>query len=305
MDSQIIKFPEHAMLLDPSFGIPTDVTFQIMECSANVNGVNLAEEVVVGEVKGHKLILGLFSQVFKNQFFGEAKDTKEIIPIRQTTREAFERMIDHIYSKPIDWSAMNIVELYDVVNLAEKYHMSPLMEVAKSKLETFPLTIENLMEVASTADEYQQFPSVTSAVLLSCAKFLKSSLQSREDLFRFAAEQVERGQEATAIKLHALAHGLAVDQPPQLCVNCHEVRNDCLDGQEVKSVDKVTPGCKLSPNKDCLYWANTDGRSFTVITVYPDEQKVKVHSIDIMAPNGVADYNFKWSNVQMFVFSCK
>ena len=44
----------------------------------------VSEEVMLGEVKGHKLILGLISPGFKKQFFGNAKDEEEIIPVRQT-----------------------------------------------------------------------------------------------------------------------------------------------------------------------------------------------------------------------------
>ena len=48
--------PHPISTCDPSFGIPHDVSFQIMD-NNNLN--------VMGEVKGHKLILGLYSPVFK------------------------------------------------------------------------------------------------------------------------------------------------------------------------------------------------------------------------------------------------
>ena len=73
--------PNHSCLLDPDFGIPTDVTFQIME----LEDIENENEVVVGDVNGHKLILGLYSSVFRRQFYGPAKEVEDIIPIRQTT----------------------------------------------------------------------------------------------------------------------------------------------------------------------------------------------------------------------------
>ena len=127
-------------------------------------------------------------------------------------------MIDFIYSKEVDWAALTVTELYDVVNLADKYDIPPLTKVVKSQLELYPLTMDNLMAVASTADEYQQFPDVTSAVLVSCAKFIHSSSQSQKDTFKFAAEQVSSGQDATAIKLLALANELS-ETLPLLCDN--------------------------------------------------------------------------------------
>ena len=49
---------------------------------------------------------------------------------------------------------MTVEELYDVVNLADKYHLDPLMEEVKIHLGNLTLRMEKLMEVAVTADEY-------------------------------------------------------------------------------------------------------------------------------------------------------
>ena len=107
-------------LLDPSFGIPTDVTFQIMGLEDLDNQSGQEKEVMLGEVHGHKIILGLFSPVFKRGFFGPAKESKDVIPVRQTTLEAFKLLVDYIYSKDINLKSLTLLELYDVVNLAEK-----------------------------------------------------------------------------------------------------------------------------------------------------------------------------------------
>jgi len=311
MASEYNKIPLHAKLRDPNFGIRYDVTFQIMDMgNKDLN--------VIGEIKGHKFLLGLYSPVFKKQFFGDAQDTEDTIPIKQTTRESSEKMIDFIYSKEIDWAALTVMELYDVVNLADKYDMPQLTEVAKIQLEKYPLTMENLMEVASTADEYQQFSNVTSTVLLSCAKFLNSSLQLRKDLLNFAAEQVSRGQEVTAIKLLALANELPESQVP--CDNCSEVVSDCLDGQEVKTFDKVKPGCNLGPNKNCHFWHTTENRYFTVVSV--DHRVVEVydshwyptslyHTSSGSHQNDDSMYGGKWKfdliheGTKMHIFRCK
>ena len=139
------KHPMHTSLLDSSFGIPTDVTFIIMGYK-NLQLDNYQEkEVKLGEVKGHKLILGLFSTVFKSEFFGPAKDTKDTIPVRETSLEAFKKMFDFIYSKETDWSTLTVLELYDIVNLAEKYDIPGLMEKLKHQMNNFALSMENVM----------------------------------------------------------------------------------------------------------------------------------------------------------------
>ena len=298
MANEYNKIPLLAKLQDPDFGIPFDITFQIMDDK---------ELNMMGEIKGHKLLLGLYSPVFKKQFYSDGKDSKDIIPIKQTTRESFEKMIDFIYSKEIDWATLTVMELYDVVNLAEMYDMPPLTEVVKSQLEMYPLTMENLMEVANTADEYQQFPDVTSAVLVSCARFLQSSLQLQKDIFKFAADQVSRGLGAIAIKLMVLANELTESQASLVCDNCSEVVDDCLDGQEVKTFEKVKSGCKLAPNKNCYDWASHSGRYFTVITAAGHKVKVNdSHS----PPAVVSEFDLTWVRANsfktnMFVFRCK
>ena len=73
-------------LIDPSFGIPTDVTFQIMSFSKNDEPEGEEQErTLLGKVKVHKLVLGLFSPVFKTEFFGTFQETKNVILVRETT----------------------------------------------------------------------------------------------------------------------------------------------------------------------------------------------------------------------------
>ena len=67
-------------LLEPDFGIAPDVTFQIQ----------LTEGGPPGEVKAHRLILGFLSPVFRNQFFGPAKDTENNISVQDTNKKAFD-----------------------------------------------------------------------------------------------------------------------------------------------------------------------------------------------------------------------
>ena len=82
----------------------SDVTFQITEVSRDEKEEEVKE--ILGEVKGHKVVLAAASDVFKNMFFGDLKEMKDVIPIEDTTVESFECMLDYIYDEDIDWSAM-------------------------------------------------------------------------------------------------------------------------------------------------------------------------------------------------------
>merc|ERR1719483_6734 len=82
-------------------------------------------------------------------------------------------MFDFIYSNETDWRALTVLELYDVVNLAEKYDIPGLMEKLKHHMNNLPLTMKNVMKVAYTAYQFNQFPDFSSSLLLQCAKFIR------------------------------------------------------------------------------------------------------------------------------------
>ena len=196
-------------LMDPTFGIHPDVTFQIMGMADHQEVGCQVEERLLGEVKGHQMLLGLFSPVFKKEFYGPAKETTDIIPVRQTSLESFERMFDYIYNKDIEWGDVSVLEMYNVVNLAEKYHIPGLLDVVKSQMENVHLTMEDVIEVADTAAQFNQFQTISSSRLQSCAKFfLKTNLKTEGDLLQFAISHSGSGQEATTLHLLALAKNM-------------------------------------------------------------------------------------------------
>ena len=117
-------------------------------------------------------------------------------------------MFDYIYQKDIDWSQITILELYDIVNLAEKYDITGLMEEVTKQMENLPMTLEDVMEIADTAAQFTQFPTVSSTLLLTCAKFLKTTLTTPSEQLEFATNQSGRGQGDTVLQILALIRGL-------------------------------------------------------------------------------------------------
>merc|ERR1719481_750481 len=110
---------------DDDVGIPFDVTFKIFE-NDNTTVGNYESDVEVKEVMAHKLILASYSPVFKRMFYGAMKETKDVIPVEQCTAKAFSLLIDHFYQVDINCKEMTIEELFDLVNLAEKYDVPKL-----------------------------------------------------------------------------------------------------------------------------------------------------------------------------------
>eukprot|EP00092_Neocalanus_flemingeri_P038754 GFUD01042196.1.p1 GENE.GFUD01042196.1~~GFUD01042196.1.p1 ORF type:complete len:313 (+),score=83.48 GFUD01042196.1:54-941(+) len=249
------KLARLSLLQDPAYGVPSDVTFQIIR----VTNEGMAEiREVLGDVTGHKLVFAAASPVFRDEFFGGLKETADVIPVKETTYEAFEKMMFFIYSKDIDWSGVTVPEMYDVVNLAEKYIMPELMDEMTKQMENGPLkNNEDLLNIAHTATQFNHlFPDVSSALLLSCAKFLQKTIPPASAQLQFAIDQSGTGKEVTVLQLLSLAKDLP---PVQECSNCGGM--ECLDGQVLVGIDQFTVGMKLRVNKSCGMWG-VDGGSY-------------------------------------------
>ena len=131
--------------LSPASEIPTDVTFEIIQIPRyRYSSLDSTEsKVVIGEVRAHKYFLATISEVFKDQFFGEDSildirglepdiDTVEIIG---PSYNAFKVMIDYIYGKyPTLKGAEEICEIFEIINLAERFKITGLEEEYRTAL---------------------------------------------------------------------------------------------------------------------------------------------------------------------------
>eukprot|EP00092_Neocalanus_flemingeri_P017119 GFUD01018514.1.p1 GENE.GFUD01018514.1~~GFUD01018514.1.p1 ORF type:complete len:286 (+),score=62.63 GFUD01018514.1:65-922(+) len=216
--------------LDPSFGIPTDVTFQILTSGK--------------EVKAHKYVLALASPVFKKQFFGDAKETEDVIPVKETTEESFKTMIDFTYGKEIDWKEMTIEDLFNVSNMAKKYLNDTLMKEVQKVFEEVHITEENAVTVAATAEEFVQFEDISKTLVLHCAKFLKSLLKTQDQFAKFAAKHANTEMSQTAFRL--ISKFLEVSPVEDKCGTCG--KDYCRRGKDILSRDQLEVGEKVLIN---------------------------------------------------------
>ena len=298
------KFLKETATESPFDGIPTDVKFQIKGCGENwEENLGHKEEALEGEVPAHKVILGAFSPVFKKGFFGPAKECNDIVQVKETTLESFKVMIDYIYNREIGWDIMTVSELYDVVNLAEKYDIEGLMEEVQDKIENAPLSMDCLMDVASSATQFGQFPPVSGPLLLRCAKFLKENLSTTGKILKFAANQSESGREVTIVKLLSL-------MDIQDCSNCKQ--EECQNGKVLASSAKLI-GSKIVVNKSCTYWGTSEcsypsyiHSTFTVVGVNfnPGSKVVTVLNDQGKTLNFQIQYYNSLKSVPMFVYKC-
>ena len=265
------NLPSNILNEEPSEGIPTDVTFQIM---GHTDADHEGADVLLGEVTGHKLLLAMFSPVFKRGFFGPAKEGKDVIPVRETTLEAFKLLVDYIYNRDIDWE-LSVAELYDVVNLAEKYQIPGLMEEVKKKIETcltIDLSLETVLDIADLATQFSHFPSVSDPILAKCSKYLKSAVGAPWKILNYTGKLSGSGQEETIVKLLSL-----------MCLKCPSCKQvKCQNGKLLDTQDKFIPGCKIIINRENSYWGANSGdlsnHLLTVVSLAKNNQ-VKVTNI--------------------------
>ena len=215
----------------------------------------------VKEVRAHKLVLASSSPVFKRMFYGAMKETKDVIPVEQSTADAFSLLLDYFYQKDINCKEMTIVELFDLVNLAERYDVPDLMDELKGQMELVPITMKNIMEVVTIASKFSHFEAASSTLLLNCAKVFKEEVTNDRDQIKFMVAQNEKGFGTAALKLLSLVESL----PPLECNNCHE--KDCLIGRVVP-VHKFEEGLKVQVNKASNFGGGRlYNKHFTVINI--------------------------------------
>jgi len=248
--------------------LPYDITFEI-----------IGNERCKGrKIKAHKSILAVISPVFKRMFYGALKETRNVIPIEQTTADAFEKLIDFFYHVDIDYKSMGVLELFDMVNLAEQYDVPKLMRELIVGLTMVPLTMQNFMEVANIASKFSQFEDASSALLLHCAKYFHEKVIKREpdEQMKFMAAQHREGRGDVALELLTLAESMT----PVVCDNCHE--KECLVGMEVPP-EKLFSGQHVKANHQSNYWNKDLGYQnlrFSVIKFDRGSYKVTLKAKD-------------------------
>ena len=186
----------------------------------------------------------------------------------------------YLYQVDIECKDLALWELYDIVNLAEKYNMPELMEELKTQI------VQNLVDVVDMATKHSHFEEVSSALLLSCAKYFKKTVGVETDKqMQFVLEKYAEDKERLALKLVSMVSGL----PRTECMNCGE--ESCETGQPVLH-QKMRIGLLVKANNTdqivaTQYWGgvNWSMKKFTVIEVQAPS-RVKLSFKDGSFPPG-------------------
>jgi len=216
-------------LLSP---IPGDIKFKVVD----------KEDELETTLDGHKIILALHSEHFKNAFFGTGVMFKEqeegTMVIKDTTKEAFEDFLGFNYEKKIEFEKKTLRELFEILNLAEKYQVKELKDRVSEFIENFtdkaPLTINNVVDVAATAQEFYHFDNLSKALFARCVAFVGSKFSNAQSVLNFVQGNEDK---TTVLKL------LQDVENPGYCTNCRQ--KPCRDKDKVLTSDRLQPGMVL------------------------------------------------------------
>jgi len=209
--------------------IPTDVKFEFEEEEED-------GRVIIQEIKAHKFILALVSDVFRNGFYGGMPDDG-IIKIKDVTKESFEAMIDFIYDKKVDVSIYEWDILCSLYYLGDKYNIEILMKESLKAILSKEITTENVVSVGLLADQNSVHEELADTLYEAAAKGLSKMFDSE-----YADEVVVKVQQffheletseaptstssfKSLVKIMARVRKLAV------CKNCWSI--PCLNGKEI------------------------------------------------------------------------
>ena len=175
------RLPIHE-LLNPEFGVTSDVTLLVLNRAGEVEG----------ELKAHGNILALSSSVLKELLFTKSGEfnARKLVEVRGATLKTAKWMLDFIYWKPSEdfgWDDASAEEIFQLASLADQFQLIELQDRAEVMLSALPLEKEDILEVASIALHFEvPFPTASKALLDKCISLLVSTMHTAEDVARFA-----------------------------------------------------------------------------------------------------------------------
>jgi len=246
--------------MNPSV-LPTDVTFVFKQGDGEA------------EVKAHKFVIAMGSPVFATQFYGKFKEPKDRIAMKDTTKEAFETMIEYIYGNTVDWVNMTVEKLFAIANMAEKYQVGNLMnEVDEAAVEFSVVDNDDAIAIASTAREFSQFEGLRDLLLKRCSSYLKTTLQ---DIVELAAKYADTDKSDIVFKLIAMMNDVKAEEVENCCR-----KESCRRGQPILDTSDLSEGDTVAFSSDGYlrqYFDEGDEEGIVVEIVDHDFIHVKVH----------------------------
>jgi len=239
--------------LSAASSIPSDIKFVFKK---ETNGVK-----TVQEIRAHKLILALVSNVFEKAFYGGLRDDG-CIEIKDATKESFEAMINYIYTKETDVSIYGFEMLCSIYYLADKYNLSALKEETLKAIKIKDISADNILSVGLLADQHSAHEELTEILYVKATKSLGTIFDGQlTKVINFFAE-VDAGNSPDLCRIAVrLMAKLKTTPPVTVCSNCKA--SPCLSGVEITRTNLV-PGAKVSGVPGI-------GSEYRILEIKPDD----------------------------------
>ena len=184
----------------------------------------------------------------------KAKDG--IVVIKDTTKAAFEDFVGFHYEKKIEFNKRTLKELFEILNLAEKYQTKELHDKVDRQIKHFPLTMESVVKVASITQEFSQFNNLSENLYTRCVVFIEEHCATVPTILTLI-----QGNEDKVTVMALLQDMKATQIPPKpqtrkqddcskcnvqeskTCFNCNQ--KPCRKGTPVGWFDSFRPGTRL------------------------------------------------------------
>lgn len=145
-------------------------------------------------LEAHRTVLTLLSPVFRaySSEKGSWFNTGTEIVIRDVSRRSFRVMLEFFYKKDFNISNhfTNIEELFEILQVADRYQVEVLVELCKKSLLSFPMEIKSVVHIVKIAMDYKNlapFAVISQEVIDRVMGFLDVELKTSADVMNFLA----------------------------------------------------------------------------------------------------------------------
>ena len=141
---------------------------------------------------------------------------------------------------------------FEILNLSEKYQTKELHDKVDRQIKHFPLTMENVVKVASTTQEFFQFNSLSENLYTRCVAFIEEHCASVPSILTLI-----QGNEDKVTVMALLQDMKATQIPPKHQDDCSKCKvqesktcfnrnkKPCRKGKLVFRLDAPRPGTRL------------------------------------------------------------
>jgi len=284
-------------------GIPTDIKF-----------IFKGEEdgfPIVKEIKAHKLILALASDVFKNGFYGGFADDSTI-EIEDATKESFRAMIDFIYNRETDVTIYDFENLCTLYYLADKYNINVLKEETLKAIRNKEISPKNVLDVGLLADNQSTHGALVEVLYETAAESLSKKFNNELDKVVEFYTEIDSSATSASISCKSLVEIMkrvkrvkkVKEEGSSVCDNCEN--SPCIKGRGLTR-DNFVPGSKVSRSDPSL------GQLTLKLRELHDRSErflatwLPLPSVD--GPSKMSSYNFKshrygGGDKDNFVYDC-